>query len=153
MPDSGQAGGRQCVLLADRHAGLTEGLRVLLSPHFEAVIMVADEASLISVSDHLEPALAVMDLSLVRDGGLAWLERFRARCPGTKVVILTVHTADSVRRAVLAAGADALVSKRSIATDLVPTLRSLCGFSGHGRQSLTSGDESSALPRSSFPPV
>jgi hypothetical protein len=35
-----------CVLLADRHHGLTEGVRGLLETAFGTVLMVADEASL-----------------------------------------------------------------------------------------------------------
>ena len=36
-----------CVLLADRHHGLTEGVRGLLETAFGTVVMVADEASLL----------------------------------------------------------------------------------------------------------
>ena len=36
----------QCVLLADRHHGLTERIRGLLETMFDAVVMVADEPSL-----------------------------------------------------------------------------------------------------------
>ena len=32
----------RCVLLADRHHGLTEGVRGLLETSFDAVVMVAD---------------------------------------------------------------------------------------------------------------
>jgi hypothetical protein len=36
-----------CVLLTDRHHGLTEGVRGLLETAFGSVVMVADEASLL----------------------------------------------------------------------------------------------------------
>jgi hypothetical protein len=36
-----------CVLLADRHHGLTEGVRGLVETAFGTVVMVADEASLL----------------------------------------------------------------------------------------------------------
>jgi len=35
-----------CVLLADRHHGLSEGVRGLFETAFDAVVMVADETSL-----------------------------------------------------------------------------------------------------------
>jgi two-component system secretion response regulator SsrB len=81
--------------------------------------MVADEASLLEGAARLQPDVAVVDLSLARDGGLGWLKALRQRCPDVKVIVLSVHDEPSVRRAVVAAGADAFVLKRSIATDLL----------------------------------
>ncbi|MCK7583444.1 MAG: hypothetical protein MZV65_53205 [Chromatiales bacterium] len=50
---------------------------------------------------------------------LAWLRALRQRCPEVKVVVLSVHDEQSVRRAAMDAGADAFVLKRAIATDLL----------------------------------
>jgi hypothetical protein len=46
----------KCVLLADRHHGLSEGIRGLLESELEAVVMVADETSLIESAAKLRPA-------------------------------------------------------------------------------------------------
>ena len=111
-----------CVLLADRHHGLTEGVRGLLESAFGSVIMVADEASLIEGAARLQPDVAVVDLSLARDHGLGWLRIIRERCPRLKVIVLSVHDEESVRRATMDAGADAYVLKRAIGTDLLPAV-------------------------------
>jgi two-component system secretion response regulator SsrB len=108
-----------CVLLADRHHGLSEGVRGLLETAFGTVVMVADEASLLDGAIRLRPDVAVVDLSLARDSGLAWLRTIRQRCPELKVIVLSVHDEQAVRDAVMAAGADAFVLKRAIATDLL----------------------------------
>jgi len=108
-----------CVLLADRHHGLTEGVRGLLETAFGSVVMVADEASLLEGAGRLRPDVAVVDLSLAQDSGLGWLRELRRRCPELKVIALSVHDEDSVRRAAMEAGADAFVLKRAIATDLL----------------------------------
>jgi len=63
--------------------------------------------------------MAIVDLSLVRDSGLNWLQTLRQDCPDIKVIVLSVHDERSVRDAVLKAGADAFVLKRAIATDLL----------------------------------
>jgi two-component system secretion response regulator SsrB len=107
-----------CVLLADRHHGLTEGVRGLLESAFDAVVMVADEASLFESAARLQPTLAVVDLSLARGEGFQWVPRLRARCSGMKLILLSVHDEPTVRQAAMAAGADAFVLKRAIATDL-----------------------------------
>jgi DNA-binding NarL/FixJ family response regulator len=122
-----------CVLLADRHHGLTEGVRGLLETAFGTVVMVADEASLLEGAGRLLPEVAVVDLSLARDGGLGWLRELRRRCPELKVIALSVHDEDSVRRAAMEAGADAFVLKRAIATDLLAAVE----FVREGQDELT----------------
>jgi len=115
-------GPRSCVLLADRHHGLSEGVRGLLETAFGTVVMVADKTSLLDVAFRLRPDVAVVDLSLARDGDLDWLKAVRQRCPGLKVIALSVHDEEAVRLAAMAAGADAFVLKRAIATDLLPAV-------------------------------
>jgi two-component system secretion response regulator SsrB len=112
----------RCVLLGDRHHGLSEGIRGLLESAFDAVVMVADEYSLFETASRLQPMVAVVDLSLARGDNLQWLRRLRARCPKLKILALTVHDEDCVRLAALEAGADGVVLKRAIATDLLPTI-------------------------------
>jgi two-component system secretion response regulator SsrB len=120
-----------CVLLADRHHGLTEGVRGLLRSTFGTVVMVADEASLAEAADRIRPGVAVVDISLAQAGGLGWLRALRQRCPEVKVIVLSVHDEQSVRRAAMDAGADAFVLKRAIATDLLAAVESVLG-SGSG---------------------
>ena len=114
-----------CVLLADRHHGLTEGVRGLLETVFGTVVMVADEASLLEGAVRLRPEVAVVDVSLARDSGLGWLRAVRRRCPDLKIIVLSVHDEESVRSAALAAGADAFVLKRAIVTDLLPAVETV----------------------------
>jgi two-component system secretion response regulator SsrB len=118
---------RSCVLLADRHHGLTEGVRGLLETTFGTVVMVADEASLIDGAGRLQPDVVVVDLSLAQDAGLGWLRTLRQRCPDLKVIVLSVHDEQSVRKAAMEAGADAFVLKRAIATDLLSAVDAVRG--------------------------
>jgi DNA-binding NarL/FixJ family response regulator len=114
-----------CVLLADRHHGLTEGVRGLLETAFGTVAMVADEASLLEAAVRLRPEVAIVDLSLARDNGLGWLRAVRQRCPDLNVIVLSVHDEESVRSASMEAGADAFVLKRAIVTDLLPAIEAV----------------------------
>lgn len=112
----------RCVVLADRHHGLSEGLRRLLETAFEAVVMVADEASLFESARRLQPMLVVVDLSLPDGRSLQSLRRLRACCPATKIIVISVHDEPSVGRSVMEAGADAFVLKRDVATELMPAV-------------------------------
>ena len=111
-----------CVLLADRHHGLTEGVCGLLRTAFDAVVMVADEASLLESARRLQPAVAVVDLSLAPGGNLQWLKQLRSLCPSVKLILLSVHDEPSVSRLAMEAGVDGYVLKRAIATDLLPAV-------------------------------
>ena len=114
-----------CVLLADRHHGLRDGVRGLLETEFETVFMVADETSLLEGAERLGPAVVVIDVSLAAGdlGGL--LERVSARAPGARILILSVHDDATVAESALRTGADAVVLKRSLATDLMPAVDAL----------------------------
>ena len=112
---------RGCALLADRHLGLMEGVRGLLETEFEAVVVVGDEVSLFESARQLHVAMAVVDLSLRRGDGLGLIHRMR-NFPQLKLIALSVHDEKSAELAAIEAGASAFVLKRSIATDLLPTV-------------------------------
>lgn len=111
-----------CVLLADRHQVLMEGMRGLLSTMARTVVMVADERSLLDGASQLQPEVIVVDLSISSGGSMRWLHELRSRCPQARVIVLSVHDEASVRRTVLEAGADGFVLKRAVATGLLPAI-------------------------------
>jgi DNA-binding NarL/FixJ family response regulator len=113
----------RCVLLADPHHGVSEGVRSLLATKFDAVVMVADEVSLLEVAGRMQSDLAVVDLALSRsNNALALVRRLRDRFPKMKIVIVSLHDQPSVSRSVLEAGADGFVVKRAIATELLDAI-------------------------------
>lgn len=122
-------GSVKCVLLADRHHGLCEGVRCLLETVFEAVVMVADENSLLESARCLQPTLAVVDLSIARHNGLRWLRRLRDQCPAVRILVLSVHDESSVCQAVMEAGADGFILKRALASELLPAVDAVLGGS------------------------
>lgn len=115
----------ECVLLADRHHRLSEGVRGLLETEFGGVFMVADQASLIAGAQRLSPVLVVVDVALAEGDVAELLRSIHDRAPAAKVLLLSVHDEPSVASAAIAAGADGLVLKRSIATDLMPAVDAL----------------------------
>ena len=108
-----------CALLADRHLGLAEAIRGLLELKFDAVIMVGDEASLQECAARLRLAVAVVDLSLTGKNGLEMVRQLHIRCPELKLILLSVHDEANACRAILKAGANAVVLKRTLTADLL----------------------------------
>ena len=72
----------RCVLLADAHHGLSEGVRRLLATAFEAIVMVADEVSLFEAAARLRSDLAVVDSIWHEETDWTW-------CAGSGAVFRT----------------------------------------------------------------
>lgn len=87
--------------------------------------MVADEVSLMEGAERLLPALVVVDASLARKDLPDLLASIRGRAPNAKVLLLSLYDAPTVADAAIAAGADGVVLKRSLATDLLPAVDAL----------------------------
>lgn len=109
----------RCALLAEAHHQLREGVRGLLEPMFEIIVMVAEEASLLDALGRMQATVAVVDLSLHPGDGLAMIRRLRARFPEVTLVAIG---APATARAVLAAGAYGFVPTSGVADELVPTV-------------------------------
>ncbi len=141
----------RCVILADRHHELTEGVRGLLETVFDTVVMVADEASLLESASRLEPAAVIADLSLARADNLGWLRQLRISCPKTKLLVLSVHDEPSVCAKAIEAGADGFIFKRAIATDLLPGLDAVLSGKQYVSPALRAANPGSSqkTPRSS----
>jgi DNA-binding NarL/FixJ family response regulator len=112
----------RCVLLADKHHGLIEGVRGLLETAFGTVFMVGDEVSLIDGVERLEPSVIVLDLAIASRNWLQVLRTLRERSPASKVVVLSMYDEVSVARAAMGAGANGFVLKRTIATDMLDAI-------------------------------
>ena len=91
----------------------------MLATFFETVVMVADLPSLLQGAERLRPALAIVDVSLGPGDAAALARQLHKRCPGLKLLFLTVYDAPTTAAALLQAGAAGIVLKRDIASHLL----------------------------------
>ena len=110
------------VLVADSHSPMLEGVRSLLEERFEAVVMVADEKSLLPTAAKLQPDLVIVDVSFPMSGTKNAVVVVRERFPEIRIIALSIHDESVAVERVLASGVSAFVLKRSATTDLVPAL-------------------------------
>jgi DNA-binding NarL/FixJ family response regulator len=115
-------GSKRCVLLADSHHGLLEGVRGLLETAFGTVFIVGDEQSLIDGVERLRPSVALVDLALAGGNWLKLLRTLRASSPASKLIVLSMYDELSVARSAMGAGAHGFVLKRAIATDMLDAI-------------------------------
>jgi DNA-binding NarL/FixJ family response regulator len=116
-----------CVLVADSHPGMLEAVRSLLETLFAAVVMVADEESLLATIPRVQPDLVVVDLSLPVEGHPHIVGRLGKQFPALKVIVLSIHTETEAAQAALRAGAAGFVLKRTAVTDLNEAVRAVRG--------------------------
>lgn len=115
------------VVIAEDHTILREGLRALLSssPDFEIVGEAEDGRDAIQCVENVKPDLVLMDLSMPRMNGMDAIREIKKLCPGTKILVLTVHKAEEYVRATLQAGADGYVLKDATHPELVMAIKSV----------------------------
>ena len=103
------------VLIADDHAIISEGLRLILEANQN--IQVADEATdgfeAIAKARKHKPDVVIMDIAMPNMNGIEATARIKEQLPETQVVILSMHyTLEDIFRA-LQAGAIAYILKES----------------------------------------
>ena len=127
---------RPRVLLAEDHAGIAEELRRLLETEFDVVATVADGHALLRAADNPRVDVIVTDIVMPGLDGIAVTVTLRARRPGTRVVLVTVHDDPELAARGYAAGALAFVSKHRAADELVPAVRAAM----RGERYVSTGD-------------
>jgi len=116
------------VLIADDHAIVRDGLRMLLEcrDDFSVVGEAEDGREVIRQARESCPDVVVMDIAMPELNGIEATRMLIDVCPNTRVVILSMHgTKEHVFRA-LKAGARGYLLKRSAGPELISALQAVC---------------------------
>src|SRR5262249_30909858 len=89
----------------------------------DVVAVVGDGHALLRQAETVDPDVIVADIVMPGLDGIAATEALRARRPGSRVVLVTVHDEPELMERGFAAGALAYVVKLSASRDLVPAVR------------------------------
>ena len=114
---------RPRILLADDHALVIDGLRLLLEPEFEVVGTAGDGRELITAAERLKPDLIVADISMPLLNGIEALRRIRKIGLRSKVIILSMHADIEFGVEALRSGASGYVLKHSASEVLSRAIR------------------------------
>lgn len=115
------------LLLADDHAVLRAGLRMLLDaePDMEVVGEASDGAEAVELALELKPDVVLMDITMEGMSGLTATRVIRERIAETKVLVLTMHEDEGYLRQMLEAGATGYVLKRAANAELAVAIRAV----------------------------
>jgi DNA-binding NarL/FixJ family response regulator len=116
---------RISTLLADDHAIVRRGFRRLLEDDPE--ILVVGEASdgdeAIHLAGELKPRVVVMDAAMPNTNGLAATRAIAGKWPEIAVLMLSMHSEQTLVRQALAAGARGYILKSAVDLDLAAAVK------------------------------
>jgi DNA-binding NarL/FixJ family response regulator len=109
------------VFIADDHALFREGLRLLLTQDRNIVIVgeAADGQQAMSLTESLQPDILLLDVRMPDVDGLEILPWIRAKCPLTKVLILSGFSEEEFVSTALELGAKGYLLKTLTHKDLL----------------------------------
>jgi DNA-binding NarL/FixJ family response regulator len=122
------------VLLADDHTLVAQGLESLLKDSFDLVGVVHDGRALLEAAQTLHPDVVVTDISMPLLNGLDAIRQLRARRPGARIIVLTMHGDTELAADAFRAGVSGYVLKISPAEELIEAIEQVA----RGRPYVTS---------------
>jgi len=127
MPEVGNPTSSICILLADDHDILRQGLKLLLGlqqdMHIVGEARTGREA--VDLAQNLKPDVVVMDITMPDIDGLEACRLIREQQPVTQVLILTMHESEEYFLQALRVGAAGYLVKKAAPSDLQAAVRAV----------------------------
>jgi len=115
------------VLVADDHAIIREGLRVMLGsqPDMEVVGTASNGYEAIQFVDQNEPDVVVIDISMPELNGIEAISRMLPYHPNIKIIVLSIHETKPYVYRTLKAGAKGYLIKETAGLEVVDAVRAV----------------------------
>jgi two-component system response regulator NreC len=115
------------VFIADDHAMLRSGLRMLISAEPDMVV-VGEAGSLqetIAGAAKVKPDVITLDLSMPGATGVGGVKRLLSTVPDSRILVLTMHDDPAYMRAAIAMGASGFLAKSAADSELISAIRAV----------------------------
>lgn len=115
------------VLLADDHAVVRSGLRLIIDAQADMIVTgeAKDGLEAIQGFQELKPDVVVMDVSMPGLGGLEAIRRIKRDDCDARILVLTIHDNEQFFFQAIQAGASGYVTKAAPEWELVTAIRSV----------------------------
>ena len=113
------------VLIAEDHAVVREGLRLLISSEvgMEVVGQAADGVEAVQMTRSLQPDVILLDLVMPRKNGIETIDEIKQEFPAARILVLTSFAEDDKVFPAIKAGAQGYLLKDSSPQELLQGIR------------------------------
>ena len=113
--------------LVDQHEILRDGLRRILegNPDFVVVAEAASEGEAVELAGRHQPDVAIVDLGMRDLDGLEVTTQILQHSPGTRVLVLSLHTNERYAARAVKAGARGYLLKDDVEADLAGAIQAV----------------------------
>jgi DNA-binding NarL/FixJ family response regulator len=113
------------VLLVDDHALVRRGFRRMLEddPDIAVVGEASDGEEAVRLAIDLRPSVTVMDCALPEFSGIEATRRIRGALPDARILMLSMHSEETLIRQAMDAGARGYILKNAMDLDLIAAVR------------------------------
>jgi len=111
-------------MIADDHAVLRDGLRLLLSsyPQFEVIGEADDGMTAVATALQIKPDVLLLDIAMPNMRGIEAILELKRLEPEIKILVLSMHDREEYVLQAMKNGADGYILKKSAAAELVAAL-------------------------------
>jgi DNA-binding NarL/FixJ family response regulator len=109
-------------MVDDSEAFLASACRLLESQGVEIVGTATSSAEALELAAALSPDLALVDVELGEEDGLALADELRARSPATRVVLISTYGGEEMQELISASAAVGFLPKSRLSGDAVRAL-------------------------------
>ncbi len=115
-------------LIVDDDASFRRRVKEVLASesNIEVVGEASDGQEAIRKARELKPDLVLIDVRMPGMNGISATRQLKDEMPALKVIMLTIFDLQEYRDAAMSGGANGYVIKKSLITELVPTIKSVC---------------------------
>lgn len=136
------------VLIADDHAILRSGLRMLIDAQLDMTVVgeAASGKDAIQLARETKPGVVILDITMAEGGGLKAISELSKGPNPPHILMLTMHEEPAYLRTALSAGASGYVLKKSVDADLLSAIRAVSRGRTYVDSELATGLIQHAIP-------
>ncbi|MFT5397221.1 MAG: two-component system invasion response regulator UvrY [Gammaproteobacteria bacterium] len=143
------------ILLTDDHALVRTGIRRLLEDSQQVKIVGEAESGeeSLKLAQELDPDIILMDVNMPGIGGVEACRRILHRNPKQKIIVLTVHSAQTFPKRMLEIGAKGYLTKECDIDEIITAIKQVHNGGAYIAPSIAQQLALSLLPGSDFCPI
>jgi two-component system response regulator NreC len=140
--------GKIRVLIADDHAILRSGLRMLIDAQADMTVVGEAQTGIeaVQAAQATKPDVVILDITMPEGGGLRVISQLLKENPWSHILLLTMHEEPAYLRTAIAAGASGYVLKKSVDANLLSAIRAVSKGRKYVDPELATGLLEQALP-------